>query len=182
MALMVPMVVMVVMVVISPSIGMMPLNLVCLFFVIQDICSMEEGAGIFFVIEATDGMGLRALLTVARTKIDGTMGVLCALVLKGSLNIGINHQMLKLKLYKKMEIIKPLVHAERILSNRQLEVFILMGSGKTVGDIEKLLFISKKTVWSHKFRIMEKMGFKNTFELLYYAIKHKLNDEERSDE
>lgn len=72
-----------------------------------------------------------------------------------------------------MEIIKPLCHAERILTDRQFEIFDLLGRGKSPTEVGELLFISRKTVSSHRVTIMERMGFKNTYELIHYAVKHE---------
>jgi len=73
-----------------------------------------------------------------------------------------------------MEIIKPLTHIEHLLENltpRQLDVFILYGKGRSPDQIAETLFISKKTVWSHKSDIIDEIGFKNSFEFMYHAIK-----------
>ena len=70
-----------------------------------------------------------------------------------------------------MGIIKPLTHAEHILTERQLEIFLLYGKGKKPTEIAEILHISPKTVSTHRNDIMEKMGFKSTYDLLYYAIR-----------
>lgn len=57
------------------------------------------------------------------------------------------------------------------LSNRELEVFQLVGQGKTTRQISEQLHVSVKTTESHRARIKEKMGFKNAAELVQFAIK-----------
>lgn len=60
---------------------------------------------------------------------------------------------------------------EKKLSLRQLEVFTLYGKGRDHDQIGHSLFISKKTVWTHKGDIVRLLGFKNTHEFLFNAIK-----------
>jgi DNA-binding NarL/FixJ family response regulator len=60
------------------------------------------------------------------------------------------------------------------LSNREYQVMLLIASGKSMQEIAKELFLSVKTVSTYKTRILEKMKMKNTFEIIYYAIKNKL--------
>ncbi len=67
-------------------------------------------------------------------------------------------------------------HANSIenLSNRELEVFKLLASGKSVADIAKELFLSVNTVSTFRARILEKMDFHNNLELIKYAVDNKL--------
>ncbi len=60
------------------------------------------------------------------------------------------------------------------LSNRELEVFKLLASGKTISEISKQLLLSSTTVSTFRARINEKMGFVNNMELIKYAVDHKL--------
>jgi DNA-binding NarL/FixJ family response regulator len=60
------------------------------------------------------------------------------------------------------------------LSNREYQVMLLLASGKSIQEIAKELFLSVKTVSTYKTRILEKMKMKNTFEIIYYAIKNRL--------
>ncbi len=60
------------------------------------------------------------------------------------------------------------------LSKRELEVLTLIASGKTNKEVADELFISTKTVDSHKMHILDKLGLKNTAELVKYAIKNNL--------
>ncbi len=61
-----------------------------------------------------------------------------------------------------------------MLSDRELQIFQLLAAGKGITEISDQLFISVKTVSTHKTRIMEKMNLANSSELIRYAIKHEL--------
>jgi DNA-binding NarL/FixJ family response regulator len=60
------------------------------------------------------------------------------------------------------------------LTKREYEVLGLVATGKTNKELGELLFISVKTVETHKTHIMEKLGLKNSMELVKYAIKNKI--------
>jgi two-component system invasion response regulator UvrY len=63
-----------------------------------------------------------------------------------------------------------------VLSDREFEVFRLIASGKTVGEIAEILSLSDKTISTYRARLLEKMGMKNNAELTHYAIHNKLVD------
>ena len=63
------------------------------------------------------------------------------------------------------------------LSEREYQVMLLLAKGRSARDIAGELFISEKTVGTHRFRIMEKMGMKKNTDLTFYAINHKLIDQ-----
>jgi len=58
------------------------------------------------------------------------------------------------------------------LTDRELEIFRMIGSGMSVKDIADKLFISVKTVEAHREHIKEKLNFKNSAELLRFAIRN----------
>ena len=60
------------------------------------------------------------------------------------------------------------------LSKREMEVLQLVASGKSDKEVAEELFISAKTVNTHKMHILDKLGLKNTAELVRYAIKNEL--------
>lgn len=62
----------------------------------------------------------------------------------------------------------------RTLSERELEIFRLIVAGKNAGEIARQLFISDKTVSTHKSNLLDKLGLKNTAELVRYAVEHRL--------
>ena len=61
-----------------------------------------------------------------------------------------------------------------LLSARELEVFRLLTTGRSVNDIATELAISNKTVSTHKVRLMEKMNLASMADLMRYAMEHKL--------
>jgi DNA-binding NarL/FixJ family response regulator len=63
------------------------------------------------------------------------------------------------------------------LSDREYEVFRDIAAGLGVTEIGQRLNLSVKTVSTHKARIMQKMGFANTAELIQYAMRHQLIDQ-----
>ena len=60
------------------------------------------------------------------------------------------------------------------LTKREYEILGLVASGKTNKELAETLFISIKTVETHKTNILEKLGLKNTTELIKYAIKNNI--------
>lgn len=66
------------------------------------------------------------------------------------------------------------------LSDREYQVFQDIVAGRGVTEIGQRLNLSVKTVSTHKARIMQKMGFANTAELIQYAVRHGLLDQENS--
>jgi DNA-binding NarL/FixJ family response regulator len=57
------------------------------------------------------------------------------------------------------------------LSDRELEVLRLVGSGNTSSDIAAKLNVSVKTVETHRLRIREKLRLKNSVQLVKFAIE-----------
>ena len=60
------------------------------------------------------------------------------------------------------------------LTKREQEVLALVASGKSNHQIADELFISVKTVDTHKAHILDKLGLNNTAELVRYAIRNNL--------
>jgi len=60
------------------------------------------------------------------------------------------------------------------LSDREYQVMLLIGSGKTVSQIAEELSLSVKTIDTYRTRILEKMKMKTNAELMHYVIKNKL--------
>ena len=58
-----------------------------------------------------------------------------------------------------------------ILSTRQKEVLQLIAEGNSTREIAEKLFISVKTVETHRSQIMKKLGIKDIPGLVKYAIK-----------
>lgn len=64
-----------------------------------------------------------------------------------------------------------------VLSDRELQILQMLASGQTPGEIAKSLFLSIKTVSTHKTNLMHKLGIDNNSDLVRYAIKHGLVSE-----
>ncbi|MDO8893310.1 MAG: response regulator transcription factor [Sulfurimicrobium sp.] len=64
-----------------------------------------------------------------------------------------------------------------LLSDREYQVFQRIAAGEGISEIAHSLNLSVKTVSTHKTRIMQKMNFANTADLIRYAIKHDLISE-----
>ncbi|MFQ5757673.1 MAG: response regulator [Acidiferrobacterales bacterium] len=62
----------------------------------------------------------------------------------------------------------------KVLSDREYEVFCLLGAGKSVKEIAFDLVLSAKTVSTYRARILEKMQLKSNAELIRYAIQKGL--------
>jgi len=60
------------------------------------------------------------------------------------------------------------------LSAREKEIFPLLADGKSIKEIAGHLYISPKTVESHKYSIMEKLGVDSVAELTKIALKRGL--------
>jgi DNA-binding NarL/FixJ family response regulator len=60
------------------------------------------------------------------------------------------------------------------LTKRELEILSLIAAGKSAKQVADELFISTKTVDTHKAHILDKLGLSNTAELVKYAIKNEL--------
>ena len=58
-----------------------------------------------------------------------------------------------------------------VLTNRESEILQLISEGNSTKRIAKVLFISPKTVESHRANIMEKLNIHNLPELTKYAIR-----------
>ena len=62
------------------------------------------------------------------------------------------------------------------LSDREFEIFKMLGSGKTVSQIALHLALSVKTVSTHRARILKKMSLQTNAELTHYAMRNHLVD------
>lgn len=60
------------------------------------------------------------------------------------------------------------------LSKREREVFFLLAEGLPNRIIAKRLFISPRTVETHRARVIKKLGFGSTADLVRYAIRNNL--------
>ena len=60
------------------------------------------------------------------------------------------------------------------LSERELQVFLRLAKGETIGNLAVGMSLSVKTVSTYRTRIMEKMKLESNSDLTYYALKNGL--------
>ena len=60
------------------------------------------------------------------------------------------------------------------LSERELQVFLRLAKGETIGHMAESMSLSVKTVSTYRSRVMEKMSLQSNSELTYYALKNGL--------
>lgn len=65
-----------------------------------------------------------------------------------------------------------------LLSERELQVMMMITSGLKVQEISNKLCLSSKTVNSYRYRLFDKLKIKNDVELTHLAIRHGLLDKE----
>jgi DNA-binding NarL/FixJ family response regulator len=63
------------------------------------------------------------------------------------------------------------------LTDREREVFQLLGQGLTVREVADRLSVSAKTVEAHREHIKRKLNFKTSSELLRFAIQYTLQEQ-----
>ncbi|HVS01271.1 MAG TPA: response regulator transcription factor [Thermoanaerobaculia bacterium] len=64
--------------------------------------------------------------------------------------------------------------AHEKLSRREYQVMSLIASGKTVGEIARILDLSVKTVSTYRARLLAKMNLRTNAEITRYAFEHHL--------
>jgi two-component system, NarL family, invasion response regulator UvrY len=62
------------------------------------------------------------------------------------------------------------------LSDRELQVLIMIGSGKSLSQIAAELTLSIKTVSTYRARLLEKMGMISNAQLIKYAVQHEMSE------
>jgi two-component system, NarL family, invasion response regulator UvrY len=60
------------------------------------------------------------------------------------------------------------------LSGRELQVFLRLARGETVGHMAEGMSLSVKTISTYRTRVMEKMHLSSNSDLTYYALKNGL--------
>jgi len=78
-----------------------------------------------------------------------------------------------------MPIINPPSFAEKVLTEREFEIYKLFGEGKKPKEIAKILFLSPKTISTHRNNLVKKMGFKSTYDLMHHSILFHLHEKEK---
>jgi two-component system invasion response regulator UvrY len=74
-----------------------------------------------------------------------------------------------------LRVTKDLTRApHETLSDREYEVMLRIASGTTVTEIAEELSLSAKTISTYRTRVLEKLGLKNSAEIVQYAIRNGL--------
>src|SRR5690606_37416614 len=60
------------------------------------------------------------------------------------------------------------------LSDREMEVLLLVAEGIGLQDIAERLHVSPKTVATYRYRLFDKLGVSNDVELTRFALRHGL--------
>ena len=60
------------------------------------------------------------------------------------------------------------------LSERELQVFLRLAKGETIGHMAESMFLSVKTVSTYRTRVLEKLKLASNSDLTYYALKNGL--------
>lgn len=68
-----------------------------------------------------------------------------------------------------------------LLSEREMQVMLMITRGMTVQDIADRLFLSSKTINGYRYRMFEKLGIKNDVELTFLAMKHRVIEQPNDD-
>ena len=61
-----------------------------------------------------------------------------------------------------------------VLSDREFQVLHMVAAGHKVGAIADSLYLSAKTISTHKANLMQKLNIKNNADLVRYAIRHNV--------
>ena len=64
--------------------------------------------------------------------------------------------------------------AHEALSERELQVFLRLAQGETIGHMAEAMFLSVKTVSTYRTRVLEKLKLASNSDLTYYALKNGL--------
>ncbi|HEX4958757.1 MAG TPA: response regulator transcription factor [Lacibacter sp.] len=64
--------------------------------------------------------------------------------------------------------------AHEKLTNREMEIFKMLASGKSVSQIADTLSLALTTVSTHRSHILEKLGLSSNADLVRYALSHGL--------
>jgi DNA-binding NarL/FixJ family response regulator len=60
------------------------------------------------------------------------------------------------------------------LSERELQVFLRLAQGQTVGQMAEAMNLSVKTVSTYRTRVLDKLKLRTNSDLTYYALKNGL--------
>jgi two-component system invasion response regulator UvrY len=72
------------------------------------------------------------------------------------------------------DLVAPSKSPHDLLSVRELNIFQLLASGKSVSDVALQLCVSVSTISTYRAKILSKMDLKSNAELTRYALEHRL--------
>lgn len=67
-----------------------------------------------------------------------------------------------------------------MLSQREMQVMMMVTQGQTIQEISERLHLSPKTISTYRYRLFEKLGVGNDVELTRLAIRHGFHEGERA--
>ena len=119
----------------------------------------------------------RALQTGARgyiVKNESTETVIAAIqaILRGEMAISEPHRTRILESQFSSQTSDPRSNPQALLTNRELEIFQLIGQGKATREISGHLKLSTKTIGTYRERLKDKLGLKHAAELAKYAVQY----------
>jgi DNA-binding NarL/FixJ family response regulator len=121
---------------------------------------------------------VRAIRAGARgylTKGIGAAELVAAIVKVAGGGVVVSPRVAELLAMEAMPNADPLPH--QALSDREFQVFRLLVEGRGVSEIAAQLFLSVKTVSTHKTHILQKMSLASVPDLVRYAMRHRLLDD-----
>lgn len=69
--------------------------------------------------------------------------------------------------------------SDATITARQREVLQLLAEGYTMHEIAGILHVSERTVQYHKYGMMQRLGIRTNAELIQYAVRHRIVEQER---
>jgi two-component system invasion response regulator UvrY len=60
------------------------------------------------------------------------------------------------------------------LSERELQIMVMITSGQKIQEISDTLCLSPKTINGYRYRLFEKLNIQNDVELTHFALRHGL--------
>lgn len=61
-----------------------------------------------------------------------------------------------------------------LLSEREMQVLLLLGAGKSVSEIAEHIFLSVKTISTYRARLLDKLNLKNNNQIIKYCLENKM--------
>ena len=134
--------------------------------------SMYEGEEYIYSIYKAGGSGL-----INKNTVKGELLFAIKKVLEGNYYFGakiqpddLNKIITKYSTKKILNLIKP----HLLLTDREMQVLVLIGEAKTSQDIAAKLELGKRTIDTHRSNIMQKLNLKTLPELIRFAVSYNI--------